>query len=97
MKTKIKRNGRKVVVTVYIPRRNIYLKELEKLLNRVELDPYSKLILSNEVEDYLEKADHYIVKTEKFKKYFYSNPYKYIFYIKKKIIKQIRKHLEDMM
>ena len=56
MKTKITRTGRTLKVTLCVNRNNIYHKELEQLLEKVSLDPYSKLRFINEVEQYLEAA-----------------------------------------
>lgn len=98
MKTKIVRNGRMVEVTVYVNRKNIYHRELERLLNEVSLTPYSRLRFTNDVECYLQDKPHYIEETAVFRKSrFYQFPKEHFLSIKRKVADDVRNHLKRMM
>ena len=98
MKTKITRTGRTLKVTLCVNRNNIYHKELEQLLEKVSLDPYSKLRFINDVEQYLEAAEHYIEVSKTFNKNeFYKDPGKCLTDMKKTAAIDIKKHLKRIL
>lgn len=98
MKNNIVKKGKMVEVTVYVNRKNIYHRELERLLKKVNLNPYSKVRFTNDVERHLQDKPHYIEETAVFvKSDFYKSPGDYFVSMKKKVADDVRNHLKRMM